>query len=211
MQQAHDWRRIYDFWFPAGLDADAETHGKMFLWWMRGGASAEMARFAPFLEAALSGRLDSWRSDPRSRLSLILLLDQFTRGLHADTPQAYAGDQAALQIAREGINVGHLDALATPWEQFFFLLPYAHAEGPDHLQRVKEIVERAELTALTVPMEFQPIYQFSVSQARANLEVIARFKRFPHRNPILGRVSTPEELAFIEKGDFVHKRRPTFL
>lgn len=211
MQDAQDWRRVYDFWFPAGLDANLETHGKMFLWWMRGGASAEMARFSPVLEAALAGRLDAWRDSPRGRLSLILVLDQFTRGLHAGAPRAYAGDQAALQLAREGVDVGHCDALTTPWEQLFFYLPYAHAEGPDHLQRAVKVVELAELAALTAPIELQPIYKFSASQARANLEVITRFKRFPHRNPILGRVSTPEELAFFEKGDFVHNRQPAFL
>lgn len=209
MRDAHDWRTVYDFWFPPGLgEADAEAHGRMWLWWMRGGASAELAPFAPVLEAARAGRLDGWRGTALGRLSLIVVLDQFPRGLHAGTPAAYASDPQALALAEEGLRNGHYDALASPWEKTFFGMPLAHAEGPDHLERLERVAAYAEAIARDAPQRFRPHYLFSASQARANLELISRFGRFPHRNPVLGRVSTPEEEAYIATGQFVHTRQP---
>jgi uncharacterized protein (DUF924 family) len=209
MDEALDWQSVYEFWFPAGLDdADLATHWRMLEWWMRGGANAEMARFVPVVAAAKSGRLDHWLAMPLGRLSLIVVLDQFPRGLFAGTPDAYASDPEALRIAEEGLRNGHYDAIAKPWEKLFFLLPLAHAEGPDHLDRMRRVVSLSEKSVGDVPARLQPIYRFSLSQARGHLEVISRFGRFPHRNLIFGRASTPEEATYLEKGDFVHTRQP---
>jgi uncharacterized protein (DUF924 family) len=208
MDEAQDWQTVHEFWFPPCLnDADPKTHWRMAEWWMRGGANAELPRFAPLVEAAKSGHLDHWLATPLGRLSLIVVLDQFPRGLFAGTPEAFASDPDALRIAEEGLRNGHFDALAKYWEKFFFVLPLSHAEGPDHLDRMQRIVAMAEMIVAEVPAHLQPICQFSANQARGNLEVISRFGRFPHRNPILGRVSTPEEAAYLEKGDFVHTRQ----
>lgn len=207
MKDSPDWRTVYGFWFPPGLDdADLETHRRMFGWWFGGGANAELPRFAPVLEAARTGRLDHWRATPLGHLSLILVLDQFPRGLFAGTPEAYAADPDALRIAEEGLRNGHYDALTRPWEKTFFQLPLAHAEGTDHLERLQRAVALVEAIALEAPERLTPLYRHSVSQARGHLDVIARFGRFPHRNPVLGRVSTPEEVAYLARGDFVHKR-----
>jgi uncharacterized protein (DUF924 family) len=209
MNRTQDWRTVHDFWFPPGLDdADPETHGRMFGRWFGGGARTELPPFAPLLAAAKAGRLDHWLGTPAGRLSLILVLDQFPRGLSAGTPEAYASDPDALRIAEEGLRNGHYDSLARPWEKTFFLLPLAHAEGPGHLQRLERVAAMAETIAIEAPRRLQPLYRHSASQARGHLEVIARFGRYPHRNPVLGRVSTPEEAAYLEKGDFVHMRRP---
>jgi uncharacterized protein (DUF924 family) len=206
---ALDWRTVHDFWFPPGLDdADLETHRRMFVWWFGSGANAALPPFAPVLEAARTGRLDHWLGTPGGRLSLIVVLDQFPRGLSAGTPDAYASDAEALRIAEEGLRNGQYDALARPWEKTFFVLPLGHAEGPDHLARLERVVAMTETIALEAPERLQPLYRHSVSQARGHLEVISRFGRFPHRNPILGRVSTPEEAAYLAKGDFVHLRPP---
>lgn len=209
MKDALDWRTVYDFWFPPGLDdADPETHRRMFGWWFGGGANPELPPFAPVVEAARTGRLHHWRATPLGHLSLIIVLDQFPRGLFAGTPEAYASDADALQIAEDGLRNGHYDALTRPWEQTFFLLPLAHTESPDHLERLKRVVAMVETIALEAPERLKPLYQRSVSQVRGHLEVISRFGRFPHRNPVFGRVSTPEEVAYLEKGDLVHTRRP---
>ncbi|MDF2971055.1 MAG: hypothetical protein K0R61_1505 [Microvirga sp.] len=173
---------------------------------MRGGANAELPRFAPVVEAARGGQLAEWAGVPRGRLSLILVLDQFPRGLFPGSPDAYASDTQALQLTEEGSRAGQYDALTSPWEKFFFVLPLAHAEGPDHLRRMKLALALGEKLAAEAPPHLQPIYQFSLSQANGHLEVITRFGRFPHRNPILGRASTPEELHYLEKGDFVYNR-----
>lgn len=209
MDEAPDWRAVHDFWFPPGLeDADPETHRRMFDRWFGGGANAELPPFAPVLAAARTGRLDHWLATPPGRLSLIVVLDQFPRGLFAGTPEAYASDPVALRLAEEGLWNGHYDALARPWERTFLVLPLGHTEGPDHLERLERVVAMAETIALGAPERLRPLYRHSVGQARGHRDVIARFGRFPHRNPVLGRVSTPEEAAYLEKGDFVHMRRP---
>ena len=203
------WRTVYDFWFPPGLDdADPEIHHRMFGWWFGGGASPELPRFAPTVQAARTGDLDDWLAAPLARLSLIVVLDQFPRGLFAGTPEAYASDPDALRIAEEGLRNGHYDALAKPWEKTFFFMPLGHAEGPGHRERLERVVAMAERIALEVPPRLRPLYRHSVNQARGHLEVISRFGRFPHRNPILGRPSTPEEQTYLDKGDFVHTRPP---
>jgi uncharacterized protein (DUF924 family) len=89
-------------------------------------------------------------------------------------------------------------------------MPLGHTEGPDHLERLKRVVALAETVALEAPQHLQPLYRHSVNQARGHLDVISTFGRFPHRNPVLGRVSTPEEAAYLEKGDFIHTRRPSY-
>jgi uncharacterized protein (DUF924 family) len=209
MTEDRDWRTVYDFWFPPGLDdAGAETHHHMFAWWFGGGANKELPRFAPVLDAARAGRLRHWLATPRGRLTLIVVLDQFPRSLLAGTPAAYASDPDALSVAEEGLRNGHYDALAKPWERTFFFMPLGHAEGQDHRARLERVAVMAELIALETPQHLRPLYRFSAGQARGHLEVIARFGRFPHRNPILGRASTPEEVAYLEKGDLVHMRRP---
>jgi uncharacterized protein (DUF924 family) len=209
MSSETDWRSVYDFWFPPDLeDADPETHYRMFDWWFGGGSNPELPRFAPMLEAAKAGRLDSWLATPFGRLALTVVLDQFPRGLFAGTPEAYACDAAALRIAEEGLRNGHYDALTRPWEKTFFFMPLGHAEGPDHRERMKRVVAMAEKIAIEVPERLQRLYRHSASQARGHSDVISRFGRFPHRNPFLGRLSTPEELEYLEAGDFVHRRQP---
>jgi uncharacterized protein (DUF924 family) len=96
--------------------------------------------------------------------------------------------------------------LTSLYEKFFHFLPLAHAEGPDHLERLKRIVAVSEQAIDEAPEHLKPVWQFSLSQAQANLEVISRFGRFPHRNEVLGRASTADELVYLAKGDFVHMR-----
>jgi uncharacterized protein (DUF924 family) len=208
MSPVPDWQPVYDYWFPAGLDASAAKHRETIMLWFGGGANAGLRPFAPLVEAAQARRLDAWRIGAKSRLALILVLDQFTRGLFAGAPEAYAGDPLALEIAEEGIGNGHYDLLAHPWEKTFFFMPLGHAEGPDHAARLARAVSLSERIAREAPAALKPLYQHSISQARANLELIQRFGRFPHRNAVLGRASTPEEAAYVAKGDFIHHRAP---
>lgn len=203
-----EWRPVHDFWFPPGLDdADADTLRRRLDWWFGGGSNAALPPFAPVLEAAKAGRLDHWTATPHGRLSLIVVLDQFPRGLHAGTPEAYASDPQALRIAEEGLRNGHHAALVQPWEETFFVMPLVHAEGPSHRQRLERVVALAEALAREVPAHLRPVFEFSAGQARGHRDVVSRFGRFPHRNPVLERPSTPEEAAYLAKGDFVHTRR----
>ncbi|MBM6596656.1 DUF924 family protein [Microvirga pudoricolor] len=207
-----DWQRVYDFWFPASLSrADAASQWRRLEWWMRGGATPELPPFIDLVQAARSDVLDRWLEVPHGRLCLIILLDQFPRGLFGGTPDAFASDTDALRIAEEGFRNGHFEALADPWERFFFFLPLAHAEGPDHLDRMRRVVVISERVADQAPENLRPIWEFSLKQARDNFTVISKFGRFPHRNSVLGRLSTPAEEVYLAKGDFVHQRElPTF-
>jgi uncharacterized protein (DUF924 family) len=208
MRETDDWQQVYDLWFPPGLDeADAETLRVRIEWWFGGGSNRALPPFAPLLDAARAGRLDGWSATPLGRLSLIIVLDQFPRGLFAGTPEAYASDPEALRIAEEGLRNGHHAALSKPWERMFSVMPLVHAEGPSHRERLERVVALADSLAREVREELRPVYAFSAAQARGHLDVISRFGRFPHRNPILGRRSTPEESAYLAKGDFVHQRR----
>lgn len=175
-----------------------------FGWWFGGGADSVIAeRFSLLLEKATGGDLDHWSHAPRSRLALIVVLDQFSRSVHRGTAQAFAQDQKALALALEGIEIGHYAALETPWEKTFFFLPLGHSEELAHVQAA---VELAEQLAAEAPPELRRMLEHSASQARGHRDVIARFGRHPHRNALLGRQSTPEELDYLASGQLVHTR-----
>jgi uncharacterized protein (DUF924 family) len=155
------------------------------------------------LERAVRGELDSWSQNPRSRLALIIVLDQFSRTIHRGTAQAFEQDPKALGLALEGIEIGHYTALKTPWEKTFFFLPIGHSEN---LANQEQSVKLAEELAREASQELRGVLEFSANQARGHRDIIARFGRHPHRNEILGRQSTPEELDYLAAGQLVHIR-----
>ena len=192
---------VLSFWFPPGLDADEPTHRTQIMRWFRGGTNAEIrARFVPTLEAAVRGELDGWATTPRGRLALILVLDQFSRAVYADSAAAYAQDPRAQELAIEGLDRGEHAGLPV-WEQTFFALPLGHSEDLALQERGVAIAEG--LVALAPP-ELRAIYEMSAGQARAHRDVIRRYGRHPHRNAVLGRESTPDEAAYIASGKFPH-------
>lgn len=196
---------VLAFWFPPGLDADLEVHGRRFDWWFDGGADAAiLERFVPTLEAAIGGALDSWAEAPRSRLALIIALDQFSRTVHRGTARAYAQDPKACRLAVDGIDRGFYDRLTAVWEKLFFSLPLSHSED---LALHERNVALSDALVGQAPAHLRPIYEFGAGQARGHRDVVARFGRHPHRNHLLGRRSTAAELAYIEAGGFVHQRR----
>ena len=195
---------VLAFWFPAGLDADEETHRRQFEWWFRGGADrAILERYQPVLDAARRGDLDAWADAPRSRLALIIVLDQFSRTIYRDTAQAFAHDVKALGVAIEGLERGDYAQLATVWEKTFFVLPLAHSE---QIALHDRCVRLCEALVGEAPEHLRKLYAFSASQARGHRDVIARFGRHPHRNAVLGRPSTEDELAYLATGELVHRR-----
>jgi uncharacterized protein (DUF924 family) len=199
-----DVEKVLDFWFPAHLRDDAQVMRDQFTWWFGGGAHAQIkTRFMPLLELASFGALNHWAHFPYSRLALIIVLDQFSRCAYKGTPRMYAQDYKAAALASDGLLGGHYEALRTPWEKTFFFMPLGHAENLLHLSMA---VHCAEMLAAQATPATAAILAHSASQARAHRDVVARFGRQPHRNPILGRASTPEELAYIARGEFVHER-----
>lgn len=204
MQIAITAEDVLAFWFPPGLEVDQDTHSRQFQWWFRGGADqAIVARYRLLLEAAGRGELDDWADQPRSRLALILVLDQFSRTVHRDTAQAFAQDAKALELALGGLDNGHYARLASVWEKTFFVLPLGHSEQIALLERC---VALCEALVGEAPEHLRKMYEFSASQARGHREVIARFGRHPHRNALLGRASTEDEWAYLASGELVHRR-----
>jgi uncharacterized protein (DUF924 family) len=203
IQEAED---VLKFWFPDLAGADHARMVRQFEWWFRGGTDSEIAERFPLLpERATRGEPDAWSAWPRSRLALILVLDQFSRSLYKGTARAFAQDPKALALSLEGLEVGHFQALETPWEKTFFLLPLGHSEELAHLNRAVELADQLSENA---PPEHRKILQHSASQARAHREIIARFGRHPQRNAVLGRQSTAEELEYLASGNLVHTRAP---
>jgi uncharacterized protein (DUF924 family) len=142
-------------------------------------------RFGATLESAARCELFSWRAKPEGRLAEIIVLDQFSRNVYRDTPRAFAQDPLALAFAQELLGGGHDQAL-TPDQRCFAYMPYMHSES-------------ALVQAQSVALFTQLGLADSLRSALRHREIIDRFDRFPHRNAILGRVSSAEELAFLQE------------
>lgn len=195
---------VLDFWFPPGLGSDPDDILKQVQWWFRGGSNdAVRARFPDLLTQAETGQLGAWLDAPRTRLALIIVLDQFSRAIFVGDGRAYRNDARACEMARAGLENGHYAALSSPWEKVFFSLPFGHSE---RLADAEMAVELAGQIALEAPGALKSILAFSADQAKGHRDVIARFGRHPHRNALLGRVSTAEEQEYLNTGQLVHER-----
>ncbi len=193
------------FWFP---DTDFWTDAATFDRWifdrMQGGMDAEIcSRFADLTIAAAKGELDHWAATPRGRLALLLALDQFPRSLWRGTPAAFAQDCKATRLTVEGLENGHVRDVR-PWERLFYIIALGHCEGPDHLARLSLMENLSEDLIADLPPALSKTADRLRSQNAKIRSVIERFGRHPHRNPIYGRVSSPEEAAYIATGDFPH-------
>jgi len=189
---------ILDFWFAGSAADPGRAAGRGRFWFS---ASADLdrqigARFAPACAAAAAGELDHWAAQPRAALARILLLDQFPRNLFRGTPRAFEADAMALQASRALVAAGHLAAL-TPVEQAFALMPYQHVES---LADQREGVALFERAAATAPRPWADVMESYAGFARRHLRIIERFGRFPHRNRVLDRASTPAEERFMSAG-----------
>lgn len=188
---------VLTYWLGAAAPTDADALARQSLWFTKSAdTDAEIGRrFGPLVEEALSGALDGWAGTARGRLALILLLDQFTRNLFRGTPRSFAGDAQALQLALDGILAGHDMAPDIPsMARIFCYLPLEHAEdGPLQAQSVAAFGKLHELAA----PELRGFFAGTLDYALKHQEVIARFGRFAHRNPILGRPSTAAEQEYL--------------
>jgi uncharacterized protein (DUF924 family) len=188
---------IVSFWFGAEADDAAVAQNKAALWWAKSADTDEeiQARFADLVEKAAGGELKEWEASPRGRLALILLTDQFPRCIYRDSPKAFAHDHHALRWSLEGIDDGFERALR-PIERVFFYLPLEHSERLENQDRSVDLFRQLLDGALPSQKKvFEEFLDFAVRHR----EIILRFGRFPHRNRVLGRASTPAELAFLSE------------
>lgn len=171
---------ITDFWFLAGesrwFTKDQAFDGQLAV------------RFGQALREARHGGFDHWGETPAGALGLVLLLDQVSRNIHRGNPLAFAADARALRLCKEWVGRGYLRALPPP-RAMWFCMPFEHSENLDDQWRCLALFQSMGLDDMA-------------HWARVHLDIIARFGRFPHRNRVLGRTSTPDELDFLRAGGF---------
>ncbi|HOB65511.1 DUF924 family protein [Ottowia sp.] len=191
---------VVTFWFGAAPPHDAAALGRQRAWFTKSDAfDAEIrARFAPIIHTALAGGCHAWAQDAQGWLALIVVLDQFTRNVFRGDAKAFAGDAAARDLAEAGIARGWdagLPFMARP----FVYLPFEHAEDLATQHRSVDWFSAllAEARAASAPEAVLTTLASNLDYAQRHLDVIARFGRFPHRNAILGRASTAEELVYL--------------
>ncbi|HMJ10173.1 MAG TPA: DUF924 family protein [Polyangiaceae bacterium] len=171
-------RAVVEFWRQAGPQqwfAKAPDFDRRF-----------RERFLASYEAAARGELDAWLSTPEGALALCLLLDQFPRNAFRGTPRMYVSDERARSVAEAAIHAGHdrvLGGLAV-----FVYLPFGHSENLADQERSVALAQR--------------LGQPHVEHAQGHRDIVRRFGRFPHRNPILGRSMRPEEQRYLDDGGF---------
>lgn len=172
------YRKVLKFWFE---DIDPK------MWWAAETAFDDLVRqkFEGLFQQAASGELYSWRVEARGRLAEVIVLDQFSRNMYRSSPRAFAQDPVALVLAQEAVSLGAHHRLS-PVERSFLLLPYMHSES----RLIHIVAER-------LYREFAP--PANLDFELRHKAIIDRFGRYPHRNEILGRTSTPKEIEFLKQ------------
>lgn len=176
-------KQILNFWFDELKPED----------WFNGGDHIDdliKSRFADVYAQAVAGELNGWCEHTHESLAFILVIDQFSRNMFRNTPQMFANDFRALACVRHGLANGYLDNLQGS-ERLFFIMPFIHSENLDDQVLGVECLQKycSDL----------PGYQSSKKFFDRHKEIIERFGRFPHRNKILGRQSSPEEESFLQE------------
>jgi uncharacterized protein (DUF924 family) len=206
-----DALRVRTFWFGKRLSGALPREGlaaiaqelklRNTLWF---GTDSQMtaqqdeqvrSEFRGLVERAGRGNLAAWADSPRRRLSLIILLDQFTRQIYRGTPQAFAHDAQALTLTLSGMESA-ADGALNIVERLFFYMPLQHGESTEAQE---ESVSNYRRLLAESPAELRPTFDEAFESAQHHRTLILQFGRFPHRNPILGRESTPEEEAYLKK------------
>lgn len=189
MDTRQETREVLDFWFGA---PSSGSYGAARKEWFRKDAAFDALisdRFAALHERLEGGESAGWDDAPASLLARILVLDQFSRNMFRDSPRAYASDPLALSCARLMVGRGW-DMDLIPVQRMFVYLPFEHSEHLEDQDRCVELMQRVAVDPALADMP---------QWAEKHRVVVARFGRFPHRNAVLGRSSTPEEIEFLRQ------------
>jgi len=182
---------VLDFWFAPEGHPERGTFREAWFEKQPEFDAACRAHFGELLDAAAAGSLDRWADTPEGAMALIVLLDQLSRNIHRGTPGAFATDGRALSLARRMVARG-FDMSLEPVMRIFVYLPFEHAE---------EIAAQDESVRLMEALPPAPWRDRVVRYAHLHRDVIAQYGRFPHRNVVLGRESTPAELEYLARPD----------
>jgi len=194
-----DVERVLEYWFgdPGGVPFPADRRSL----WFKGSPQVDTrirAEFGELVTMALGARLHGWRETLDGLLALVLLLDQFPRNIYRGTARAYDGDAQALELVTQAVRTG-IDGQLRTDKACFLYMPLEHSESlADQtlcVQLMVALEERADS-----PAERKAIHGF-LDYARQHRDLIAKFGRFPHRNQVLGRVSTAREQAYLAAGN----------
>ena len=180
---------VLDFWFGALPQGTITERRKLWFGKSPQTDSLIRMRFADIHQQARQGALGAWLADPRSCLAFVIVTDQLPRNMFRDTPRAFATDGIALDAARHAVANGFDQKLA-PVERAFLYLPFEHSENA---------ADQVQAVALFDAMRHEPEMQGFYDYACAHQRIIERYGRFPHRNRILGRISSAEEIAFLQQ------------
>jgi uncharacterized protein (DUF924 family) len=186
---------ILEFWFREQELSAPQVDRRMDIWFGEDEVFDHECKkeFADDVELASEGKLDHWAHQPRGRLALILLLDQFRRNIFRNTAEAFSRDKAALKLCVEGA-MEKKDQGLTPIQRAFFYMPLQHAESAKVQAKSVELYTKlAESVSRTYRETFETIAQF----AELHRDIINQFGRFPHRNHLLNRPNTPEEDEYL--------------
>ncbi len=182
-------KEILEFWFGTPDDFDYGQQRKV--WFTKNPEFDKEVRshFMSHYQQAATNQLDDWKASPQSCLALIILLDQFPRNLFRGQPQAFATDSQALSYAQHAITQ-NFDQELLPFQRWFVYMPFEHSENIEHQRQSFELFKK---------LSDQANFADGLDYAYRHLKVIERFGRFPHRNEILGRETTPEEAEFLKQ------------
>ncbi len=171
------YQEVIKFWFK---------EISQYKWWVKDEKFDQQIRkrFLELHEKAIRSQLAEWRGYPEGRLAEIIVLDQFSRNIYRDTPQAFASDELALKLAKEAIEL-NADKELEQLQRTFIYMPFMHSESSD---------VHKEAVILFKDLGFESSYEFELKHKA----IIDRFGRYPHRNEILGRESTAEEIEFLK-------------
>jgi uncharacterized protein (DUF924 family) len=182
---------VLAFWFGR---EDEPGYGEFREAWFRKDPEFDQQvqeRFGPLYERAAAGELDGWHEEARSCLALVICLDQFPRNMFRGDGRTHATDDKALETARYALERA-LDRELPPFQRVFVYMPFMHSESVEDQRRSVELFGR---------LAEKPGAPDLTSYAVGHMEIVERFGRFPHRNVILGRETTPEEAEFLQGPD----------
>ncbi|MBK8259169.1 MAG: DUF924 domain-containing protein [Polyangiaceae bacterium] len=193
----NDVERVLTFWFGT-LDAQGRATPEVRTRWFKKDTAFDQEirdQFLSFYHQATQGQLSNWLTTQRGRLALIIVLDQFSRNMFRGTPQMYTADAQAVSTANTAFECGDESVCAFA-ERGFLYLPLMHSEL---LVDQQQCIERFMAFREELPDDQKSAVDQNIDYAIRHRDIVARFGRFPHRNEIVGRESTPEEVEFLKE------------